>query len=297
MKPLHFAFLMLINVAWGFNIVPIKLALMELDPLAAAVIRFAFLLILCSPALRWVPGRMGAIIATGLVMGALQFSFMNVAYGMATNVSALAISSQLWVPFSLILAIALLGERIRWIRTVGIALAFSGIAYLSFDPHVFSERLPLALMVISSFAAALGTVMVRRLTGISPLNLQAWISISSIPPLALLSLVYEPGALTHPLDIPLRVYGYLLFAAGFSSVVGHAGLAWLLQRYPVTIISPFTLLSPLLAVLFSVWVFDNVLTEQMIIGGVIALVGVAIITFRGAQKQEEQVQASEAKRA
>lgn len=289
MKPLHFAFLMLINVAWGFNIVPVKLALMELDPLAAAVIRFGFLFLLCAPALRWVPGRMGAVLATGLVMGALQFSVMNVAFSMATNISALAIASQLWVPFSLILAIALLGERIRWIRTVGIGLAFAGIAYLSFDPHVFEERVPLALMTVSAFAAALGTVMVRRLTGITPLNLQAWISLTSIPILSVLSLAYEPGVLTHPQDIPLKVYGYLLFAAGFSSVIGHAGLAWLLQRYPVTIISPFTLLSPMLSVLFSVWIFDNVLTRQMITGGLIALAGVAIITFRGAQKEEAQV--------
>ncbi len=291
MKPLHFAFLMLINVAWGFNIVPVKLALNGLDPFAAGAVRFFFLFVLCLPALRWVPGRMGQIVAIGLIMGALQFSVMNVAFSMATNMGALAIAGQLAVPFTVILAIALLGERIRWIRASGIVLAFSGVAYLSFDPHMFDERLPLGLACLASFSGALGTVMLRNLQGVSPLNLQAWVAICSIPPMALLSIVYEPGVLANPQDIPLEVFGYLLFAAGFSSVVGHAGLAWLLQRYPVTVVTPFTLLSPLVGVASSVLFLGSVLTGQMIIGALIALAGVAIITLRTAKKEQEQEQA------
>lgn len=288
MKPLHFAFLMFINVAWGFNIVPVKLALNELAPMAAGVVRFFFLFVLCLPALRWVPGRMGQIASIGLVMGALQFSVMNVGFSMATNMGALAIAGQLAVPFSVILAIALLGERIRWIRGAGIVLAFAGVAFLSFDPHMFDERLPLGLACLASFAGALGTVMLRQLRGVSPLNLQAWIAIFSIPPMALLSFVYEPGVLTNLQDVPLRVYGYLLFAAGFSSVIGHAGLAWLLQRYPITVVTPFTLLSPLVGVAASVVFLGSVLTGQMIIGALIALAGVAIITLRTAKKEQEQ---------
>ncbi|HEY4545812.1 MAG TPA: EamA family transporter [Pedomonas sp.] len=297
MKPLHFAFLMLINVAWGFNIVPVKLALNELSPLAAGSVRFFFLLVLCLPALRWVPGRMGQIISIGLVMGALQFSVMNIAFSMATNMSALAIAGQLAVPFGVILAIALLGERIRWIRALGIVMAFSGVAYLSFDPHMFDERLPLGLACLASFSGALGTVMVRQLRGVSPLNLQAWIAIISIPPMAVLSVVYEPGVLANLQDVPMRVYGYLLFAAGFSSVVGHAGLAWLLQRYPVTVITPFTLLSPLVGVASSVWLLGSVLTSQMIIGALIAMVGVGIIIWRGAKKETEREAVMVEKRA
>lgn len=297
MKPLHFAFLMLINVAWGFNIVPVKLALNELAPLAAGSVRFFFLLVLCLPALRWVPGRMGQIISIGLVMGALQFSVMNIAFSMATNMSALAIAGQLAVPFGVILAIALLGERIRWIRALGIVMAFSGVAYLSFDPHMFDERLPLGLACLASFSGALGTVMVRQLRGVSPLNLQAWIAIISIPPMAVLSVVYEPGVLANLQDVPMRVYGYLLFAAGFSSVVGHAGLAWLLQRYPVTVITPFTLLSPLVGVASSVWLLGSVLTSQMVIGALIAMVGVGIIIWRGAKKETEREAVMVEKRA
>lgn len=288
MKPLHFAFLMLINVAWGFNIVPVKLALNELAPLAAGSVRFFFLLLLCLPAMRWVRGRMHQIAAIGLIMGALQFSVMNVAFSMAKNMSGLAIAGQLAVPFTVILAIALLGERIRWVRALGIVLAFTGVAYLSFDPHMFDERLPLGLACLAAFSGALGTVMLRNLQGVSPLNLQAWVALISMVPMALLSMIYEPGVLANPQDIPLKAYGYLLFAAAFSSVVGHAGLAWLLQRYPVTAVTPYTLLSPLVGVISSVVFLGSVLTMQMVIGALITLAGVAILTLRTAQKAVEQ---------
>lgn len=288
MKPIHFAFLMLINVAWGFNIVPTKLIMNEMQPFLAAVLRFAFVLLLCLPHLQWMKGRMRVILATGLIIGALQFSLLNFAFGMAENVGALAIAGQLWVPFSLILAIVLLGERIRWIRTAGIVLAFAGVAIVSFDPHIFDERLAVGLVALSSFMTAVGSILMRRLQGVSPLTLQAWVAVVSIPPLLLLSSVFEPGAIAGLPNLPLEIYGYLLFSAGFSSIIGHAGLAWLLQRYPVTVISPYTLISPLLSVLFSVWILDSALTEQMVAGGLVALLGVVIITLRTAQKHAEK---------
>jgi O-acetylserine/cysteine efflux transporter len=76
----------------------------------------------------------------------------------------------------------------------------------------------------------------------------------------------------------------LLFSAVAASIVGHAGLSWLLQRYPVSTISPLTLLSPLLGVGFAVAFLHTPLTAKMIEGGLVTLLGVAIIAFRTAQR-------------
>jgi len=285
MKPLHFAFLMLINVAWGFNIVPVKLALNDMEPLLAAAMRFMFLFLMCAPFMRWVPGRMKLLGLAALMTGAVQFALMHIAFATAHNMSALAIVGQLWVPFSLVLAVLFLGERIRWRRTLGVVLAFGGVAVLGFDPNMLSERGPLLIMTASALAAGIGAILLRQLQGISPLNTYAWVALLSAPTLLLLSAIFEPGAIAGMGEVPLRAYGYVLFSAAVSSVIGHAGLAWLLQRYPVTIVSPFTLLSPIIGVMFAVWVLDSPLTGLMIVGGVMALAGVAIITFRGAQKK------------
>jgi O-acetylserine/cysteine efflux transporter len=60
-------------------------------------------------------------------------------------------------------------------------------------------------------------------------------------------------------------------------------MSWLFQRYPMATVAPLTLPTPLLAVAFSVIVLDNVLTVQMMAGGLLTLIGVAIITLRTAR--------------
>jgi len=61
----------------------------------------------------------------------------------STNVSALAIAGQLGAPFSLILAIIFLGERVHKYRIAGMALAFAGVVMIVFDPNAVNEHLGL----------------------------------------------------------------------------------------------------------------------------------------------------------
>ena len=77
----------------------------------------------------------------------------------------MAVASQMGVPFSTLLSIWLLGETIRWRRTLGIVLAFGGIVIISFDPRVFAYWEGLALVVASSFVSSLGLIFLKRLKG------------------------------------------------------------------------------------------------------------------------------------
>ncbi len=287
MKPLHILLILAINLAWGFNVVPSKLALEHIPPITTALVRFATVAVLLAPTLRWIPGQMAPIFGYAMIGGALMFMLGNAAFAQADNVSALAIAGQLGVPFSLILAIIFLGERIHIIRTLGILLAFAGVAVLSFDPDIFDERVALILTVGSSFCYAVGTILLRRLHGVPPLTLQAWTAVFCLIPTFLLSLLMEPGAIGALPATNINAFGYILLSALTASIIGHAGLTFLLQRYPITVISPLTLLAPLLAVMFSVMLLGNELTPQLIAGGLITLAGVGIITIRTAQKSAE----------
>ncbi|MEO0961393.1 MAG: DMT family transporter, partial [Pseudomonadota bacterium] len=75
-------------------------------------------------------------------------------------------------------------------------------------------------------------------------------------------------------------WGGIIYVAFASSLVGHAGIYWLLQRYEVSQTAPYTLLAPLFTVTFGVWLLGDLLTERMIIGGLITLAGVLIISLR-----------------
>jgi O-acetylserine/cysteine efflux transporter len=286
MKPVHILLALLVNICWGFNIVPVNLAIAELPPLTATLVRFVFVVLLLAPSLRWRSGAMLPVFLYSMIAGAASFGLNIMAYDMASNASAIAIIGQLSVPFSLLLAVIFLGERIRLIRSFALLLSFSGVALLSFDPAIFNERSALYLACLASFCFGLSSIMVGSLRGFSALGLQAWLALFSIPPLLLLSLVTEPGALAKLPDTRLPVYGYLLLSAGMASVIGHGSLTFLLQRYPVSMVAPLTLITPLISVACGVVFLGDALTWELVGGGFLTLAGVAIITWRNAKKAQ-----------
>jgi O-acetylserine/cysteine efflux transporter len=207
MKPAHILLILLINLAWGFNIVPLKLALEYISPVTAAFVRFAIVAVLLAPKLRWMPGKMGLIFGYALIGGALNFTLNNASIALAQNVSALAIAGQLGVPFSLVLAIIFLGERIHYKRIIGIILAFGGVVFLTFDPSMLQEREALLLTAIGSFCYAIGTIMLRQLRGVPPLTLLAWMSVFCLLPTLVFSRWMEPGGLEHLAHTNLHAFG------------------------------------------------------------------------------------------
>lgn len=287
MRPIHIAFILLIDVLWAFNIVAIKEAVLLMSPLLTVALRYAVVLLVCATSIRIVPGRMGLMLLTGLVTGAIQFGLGAYSYQVATNLSALAIAGQLGVPLSLILAILIDGERIAWRRTAGIVLAIAGVVLLVFDPRIADERMAIFLTFGASLCWAIGNLMFRRLTGISVLTIYGWQAIVSIPLLLIASHFLEPGGIPALPHAPLSVFAWIAYSAIAASLVGHAGMSWLLQRYPVTLITPFTLPTPLLAVAFATLFYGTPVTPLMWVGGALTIAGVAIITLRSAKKAVE----------
>jgi O-acetylserine/cysteine efflux transporter len=231
------------------------------------------------------PSQMALVLLSGLLLG-LSFALGGVAFAYATNLSALAIAGQLGVPFSLLLAIIFYRERIHWRRTVGILLAFAGVVILVFDPRIVDERLALLLTIAGAFLWAASTLLIRRLSGVHVLSLMGWQSLVSMPMLLLASLVLEPGGLALLPEIPLSTFGWVVYSGLLSSLVGHAGMAWMLQRYPVSTITPLTLPTPLLSIIIATIVYGTPVTLVMIAGAAMTLTGVAIIALRTAARDD-----------
>ena len=289
MKPRHLLLILLIDLIWAGNIIAIKFAVAAIPPLMAVTLRYSLVLLCCLPWARWLPGRMLAVAGTGVVAGALFMGLGSLSFSLADNISALAIAGQAGVPFSLILAVIFYQERIRWVRITGIALAFAGVGVLAFDPRIFDERVGLLLTLAAALCWAAGNLLFRRLQGIFVLTIHFWLAAVSIPLLATASLVFEPGALAGVGAVPPHVWGWLAYSAVGASLIGHGGMTWLFQRYPVSTVAPLTLPTPLLSVIVATLVFGIPVTPAMIAGGLVTLTGIAIITLRTAQAREREV--------
>lgn len=289
MKPLHLAAILAIDVVWGFNVVAVKEGVVSAGPMTAVLLRYVIATLVCLPFIRWLPGRMGLILFTGFIAGALFMSLGALSFAMANNLSALSIVGQLGVPFSLILAVIFLKEQIRWPRITAIAICFLGVVVMGFDPAIAHERIGILLTVAASLCWAVGNLLFRRLQGVPVLVIHGWLGLVSIPIMIALAQTFEPAKLAAIPDLPLSTWGWIAYSGIMSSLVGHGGMTWLFQRYPIAVVSPLTLPTPLISVAIAVAVYDTPITGQMLVGGLLTLVGVAIITIRTAQRRDSDM--------
>ncbi|MGH8178289.1 MAG: DMT family transporter [Steroidobacter sp.] len=268
------------NLIWGLNLIASKIGVEEFPPIFFTAMRFGSVAVFLLPMLRIHRGQMSYLLAAAMLTGPASFALLFTGLFLAEDASTVAIASQMGVPFSTLLSIWLLGETIRWRRTLGISLAFAGMVVISFDPRVFAYWEGLALVVVSCFVASLGLIFVKRLKGIRPLELQAWIAGVGGPVLLLLSLTLESGQWESAQQATWEGWAALAFTAVMSSLIAHTAWYYLVGRYPVTSLSPLTLLSPLFGIFFGVTLLDDHLSPRMLLGGVITLIGVFIVVMR-----------------
>lgn len=265
---------------WGLNLLTTKLGVREIPPIMFTGLRLGVILLVCLPWLRWFPGQMRNLLLVGLFTGVGGFGLLPLGLWLSKDVSTVAIFTQLVVPFSVLVSVLMLGEVIHWRRKAGIALAFIGVFIIGFDPRAFSYAPGLICIVLQCLSAALGMVYVKRLRGINPMQLQAWIAVLALPVILGLSLLLEQGPGSAVRSASYAAWGAVLMAAVGSSLIGQSGFFYLLKRYPVSSVAPLTVLSTVFGMLAGVLVNHDVLTGRMLIGGALTLVGVVIIELR-----------------
>ncbi len=284
MSPLHILFTLVICVVWGFTFVAGKAALEHMPPLLFTGLRYALLACILAPFLKIHPGQGRNIIVVALTMGSLHFAIFYAGLALSENVSVTALSVQMGAPFATLLSILFLKERVGFFRIGGLAAALGGVAIMGFDPIVFNNPRSLGLVLLAAFIGAIGTVVMRRMQNVRPFELQAWIAMLSWPLLFFLSALIDQNHQAILENAGWEAWGGVLYTALGASLIGHAGMFYLLQRYEVSLIMPLTLTAPLFGVLFGVLVWGDVLTARIIVGGLVILVGVLVILIREGER-------------
>ena len=291
MSARHFALLFVICLIWGVNFVVAKWSLSgtpELvagfegsPPLFFAFLRFALLYAILAPFLRPVPKQMGPVIGAALTMGAVHFALLFIGLRYATP-SAIAIVVQLSVPFTTVLSVLFLSEKVRWVRGAGMAIAFAGAGLVVFKPAEFSFTIGLFAWVGAALAAAAGAIFVKR-ANVPALSLQVWIGLISWPPLLVASLMLERDQISQTLAGGWPFFWTLIFTVVLVNVFGHGSFYFLLRRYDASLIAPMTLMAPLIGVICGVVLLGDPVTWQLVLGGLLALAGVGVVAARPAR--------------
>ena len=263
MAPQDLALAVLINAVWGLTFIAAKVALNSFPALLATGLRFALVLLILVPFLRVVPGQMRTVMGIAVFAGGLHFALVFTGFDLATSISAMAVVAQLALPFATLIAVFFFGERIRWRRSLGIALAFAGVVVISFDPTVFEQVEAVVLVGLGALCMAIAQNLMRLTKGVSPMNMQAWIAVFSAPLLLALTWPMESGQVAAVTGADSLAWGALAFVAIGSSVIAHSGMFYLINRYPVTLVAPLLVMAPIFGVLFAVWLLDEAAAAKL----------------------------------
>ncbi len=270
--------ILIVNFAWGFNFIAGKVGAEKFQPLLFTAIRFFFLLILMIPWLRPAPGYMFALLRVAFLMGVVHFGMVFIGLHASGNIASVAITTQLYVPFSALLATVFLKERITIGRIIAIFISLAGVVIIGFDPIVFNHLDAIFWMTGAAFAMAVATILMRQFPQLGILRLQAWIAAAAFPSLLLLSLIFEKDHALILSKIRLLDFWSPLYSAVGASIIGHGTFYYLVGKYRVSMVTPFVLMAPVLAAIFGVFIFGDELGWKLIVGGAMTLLGIMFVS-------------------
>ena len=279
--------LLALYIVWGSTYLGIKFAIETIPPFFHAGVRFLasglILVIWQRSAGNSMPTRKQWI-STGII-GTLLLLGGNglVAWAEQTipsGIAALIIAS---VPMFLVIGEAIRpnGVKPNWQGIVGLLIGFVGIFILVGPSEISGSAMklnPLGVVALLSACLFWATGSIYSKTADLPksslMNTGAQMLIGSISLFIVSGLSGELSG-WNIADVSSRsIYG-LLYLTFVGSLVGFASYGWLLQNAPISLVSTYAYVNPIVAVLLGVWLANEVLEPRIwlataiIIGSVI----------------------------
>lgn len=265
-------------LVWGTNFVVIRVALDALPPLAFATLRFALVflpaaLLVRRPAVAW-----RSLAAYGLLIGAGQFGLLFIAMdGMISpGLASLVVQSQVF--FTIGLAMAFGGERVKPVQVVALLLATAGILVIVAHGGGAATPLGLALVIAAALSWAGGNHVAKASGVTDMLAFVIWSSLFAVPPLALAALAIEGwGPVTQALGrAGAKEWAAVAWQSVGNSMFGYAAWGWLLSRHPAATITPLAMLVPVFGMGASALLLGEPLPGWKLGAGALVLGGLAL---------------------
>jgi O-acetylserine/cysteine efflux transporter len=274
----HLLLAVAVAAVWGSNFVVIKVALAHLPPLLFATLRFAlaFLpaaLFLRRPAVPW-----WQLAAYGVLIGAGQFGVLYIAmeHSISPGLASLVVQTQVF--FTIGLAMAFAREHLRLFQVAALVLAAAGLSIIVLHGGAEATPLGLVLTLIAALCWAAGNLIARASPQVSMLAYVVWSSVFAVPPLLVLSLVFEgwPAIESGLVGAGIGTWLAVLYQSAGNTLFGYGSWAFLLSRYPAATITPFALLVPVFGMTTSALVTHEPLQSWKLVAAALVMAGLAV---------------------
>jgi O-acetylserine/cysteine efflux transporter len=281
LSPTHLLLALLATAIWGLNYVVIKLGVGEVPPLLLTGLRFFFAALPAVFFVRRPTSRFSYVVSYGVVLGVIQFGLLFVSMKLGLSASLASLVLQLQAFFTIGLAASTLGDVPKPVQLAGAALAFAGIGIIAINRWHGPELVPLLICVLAAFAWGVANIIVKKSNEKDMLAFIVWASLMAPLPLFALSWLLEDHAeiirtLTHPSLLAMGAIAYLAWPV---TILGFALWNFLLSKYPVSSVAPFSLLIPVFGVLSGVLLLNDSLGAATMAGAALVFAGLALNVF------------------
>ncbi|WP_417591882.1 DMT family transporter [Parasphingorhabdus sp.] len=281
MRARDFLLLVLICLIWASNNVLSKIIVDDwaVPPIFYAALRFFVVALVMLPWLLPMPRPAWRIILIGLLMGGGNFALLFIGL-QTTSPSSAAIILQLGVPFTILLSVLMLGERVHWRRGIGIGMTLLGVLFVVWRPEGITLSMGLWFVAAAAFAGSAGAVLMKRVQDVSPFRFQAWVGLVSVISLPVASLLFEEGQWASASAVGWPLVAAVLFTSLIVSVGAHSAYYHLIRNYEANLLAPLTLITPLATIALGVLITNDAFDFRMGVGAALAIGGVLIVALR-----------------
>jgi len=206
-----------------------------------------------------------------------------------TGVVALLVgTSPLWMA---VLDRLIFGRHLPGLAIVGLVIGFIGVAFLIGSPGTGRINLSgAALALAAPICWAAGSVFTRHVKLATRPLVAASMEMLWAAVIFFIAgvLAGEPGRL-HLQAISTTSIVALVYLITFGSLVGFSAYVWLLRSAPLSLVSTYAYVNPVVAVILGALFLNEALTPRTVIAGAIIVTAVALIVI--ARQRAVQVRA------
>jgi len=278
----HLLLALAIVAVWGTNFVVIKLSLDAFPPFLFAALRYTFAFLplaffIPRPKVSW-----GNMCAYGVAIGVGQFGILFFAIDgkISPGLASLVIQTQVF--FTIGFAMFFAKERLRLYQAVAVSIAMTGLGTIALHTDASTTFLGLVLVVFAGLSWGIGNTVSRRAGSINMLAYVVWASLFSLPPLFLMSWIFEGGweqMSTSISSAPIGAWAGVFWQSWGNTVFGYAAWAWLLSKHPAAVVAPAPLLVPIFGMGASAFFLSEPLPLWKILAAGLVIAGLIVNLF------------------
>ncbi|MEA9598492.1 EamA family transporter [Polynucleobacter sp. AP-Sanab-80-C2] len=278
----HLLLALAIVAVWGTNFVVIKISLESFPPFLFAALRFVFAFLpavffLPRPKVSWVN-----LCVYGLAVGVGQFGILYFAIdgNISPGLASLVVQTQVF--FTIGFAMLFTKEQLKLYQAVAVAIAMTGLGIIAVHTDATTTFLGLALVVFAGFSWGVANTASRRAGAINMLSYVVWASAFAIPPLLLISWIFEGGWDSMYVSLtsaPTGAWLGVLWQSWGNTLFGYGAWAWLLSKHPAAAVAPAPLLVPIFGMGSAAFFLSEPLPLWKIFAAGIVILGLMVNLF------------------